>query len=372
MRLLKCPFAALLAVLAATIAFGAEPSVTLLMPYDGAILHASKAMIPYETTPPQFEPEVTQNGLNTPRYKFVGGNNNDLYHLNIDLVEGKNRLVWFDMENEKELLAITLYYVPPHSLKKVNVAGATKFSFHQKDFEARCNECHSIPEEMETVRGRPMQPAGKVCSACHPGIDKRKSPHKPSDTYDCFRCHETAYKPQRFGINTSIAALCGYCHEGFMEKLLGEKKYVHGPVAGGACLACHDPHGGKSGAITREPMPQLCLRCHDDTVDINKEGVLHGDLDCDECHSPHGGDNPTFVIAEKSELCLSCHDKPTDEMGGHLMPGHPSEGPVDPSKPGKPLWCLSCHKVHSQVDISQTNWQEDVKMQRKFCNRCHY
>ena len=64
----------------------------------------------------------------------------------------------------------------------------------------------------------------------------------------------------------------------------------------------------------------------------------------------------------------------TDQhRGDHLsIAGHPVEAPVDPSKPGKPMGCRSCHEPHGMKDISKADIQNNEAAQRQFCRRCHY
>ena len=80
-------------------------------------------------------------------------------------------------------------------------------------------------------------------------------------------------------------ALCYGCHE-----RNDEKRYVHGPLAVGDCLACHDPHSGYGTAHLRQEQALLCGNCHaarenSATVACNASGK-----GCVDCHDPHQSD----------------------------------------------------------------------------------
>lgn len=363
--------ASLLALIASTGA-NAAPQVSVVMPFDGAVLRTPDVLLLYQV-PAGFKPLVTMDNFKVKEGKLVGGNTHDLHHVDVELKEGLNHLIWTDPESEKRLLEADLYYIPRQSQKRAPGGGKAKeFLFHLPEYEKRCNECHAMPEEMETVAGKPMTPAGKVCSACHPNVGKAKNLHEPSATYDCFRCHQPKYKPTRFTMRSSQAALCGECHQNFTERMLGGKKFVHGPAATGDCNSCHNPHGGEGKGLLREPSVSLCMRCHADTVALKVPNSLHMSVDCDKCHDPHGADNPDLTKKNRADLCTDCHADPMKKYSGHPLAGHPVAAPVDPSKPGRAMSCVSCHDIHGKVDISKQNMVEDQKLQREFCLRCHY
>lgn len=349
----------------------ARAEVEIVLPFDGAVTGVSDMLVLYRT-PAGMKPVLTLDGVKMADVRVVGGNDADLHHVRLALKEGANKLIFTDSESEKREAEITLFYIPPQSMKRARGANAAKFVFHSKKFESRCSECHAMPEEMETVKGKPMTPAGKICSSCHPEIGRADKPHEPTATYDCFRCHETDYRPERFYIRSSQVALCGGCHQNFLERIMGQKKYVHGPVATGSCVVCHDPHGGDGKGRLQEPLATLCLRCHGDTLSTGVKDSLHGDLACTDCHTPHGSDVSELTLNKTPELCLQCHEDPVKKFDGHPIQGHPAIAEVDPSKPGRAMGCLSCHSVHSRPDISKAAIFDDAEKQRKFCLKCHY
>lgn len=111
------------------------------------------------------------------------------------------------------------------------------------------------------------------------------SVHYPYDERDCAVCHNeqslgSMVEPQ--------PGLCYICHEDLSEQY----SYLHGPVAGGYCTACHDPHMSGNQNLLRITGDELCLHCHE------KESVLRNEMHeglegmlCTDCHNPHGGED---------------------------------------------------------------------------------
>lgn len=82
--------------------------------------------------------------------------------------------------------------------------------------------------------------------------------------------------------------LCYQCHEDYSDTY----NFVHGPVAGGYCTACHNPHQSEEESLLRLSGQELCLNCHDsEAVFQNEMHMDLGETSCMECHNPHGGDD---------------------------------------------------------------------------------
>jgi len=84
-----------------------------------------------------------------------------------------------------------------------------------------CLECHA--ELAHKKSGAPALQKG--CASCHAEIDASTVPHKSKGK-------------SANGLAAESPALCANCH----DKKLFEGKVVHGPVAAGMCLGCHNPH----------------------------------------------------------------------------------------------------------------------------------
>lgn len=350
----------------------AASPLELLAPHDGAVLHAGEVLFVY--TVPAGTAVLTQVDGEIeplPTYK-VPGNDRDLFHLRLPLEEGRHRVRLLDAANEAELASVSVVYVPPYSLRSPSAPGDRLYTFHTRDREDTCAGCHNLPKTFETMPDRPLAPAGKVCGACHPQVERARYLHGPVAVYACFDCHQPEYTPSRFTAKSSQAAACGSCHSGFLARVLGGKEFVHGPVAAGGCLVCHSPHGGATQALVREAPPALCLICHAETMTLPLEPTLHGKVPCTKCHDPHGGHTPMLLAKKGNPFCASCHPDVAQLQSGHPVPGHPVTGEVDPARPGQPLSCLSCHRPHGVNDIAKQDIQTDETAQIRFCRRCHY
>jgi predicted CXXCH cytochrome family protein len=109
--------------------------------------------------------------------------------------------------------------------------------------------------------------------------------HYPYGEEECAMCHDerslgNMVEPQ--------PGLCYLCHEDLAQSY----NYLHGPVAGGYCTACHDPHRSKNDHLLRLTGEPLCFYCHAKASVLSNE--MHQDLEgmlCLDCHNAHGGDD---------------------------------------------------------------------------------
>ena len=141
---------------------------------------------------------------------------------------------------------------------------------------------------------------------------------------------------------------CYGCH----DDKIGEfaQDYVHGPVAGGACTICHDPHGSDFAHTLNQPAGMLCLSCHDmdpTLYEVEHQPVVNGQ--CVDCHDPHATMNRWVLVRSSEDLCFPCHGN-GGELAEHQHPYN-----VKPKlrlevrlklTPEGRLECLSCHEAH--------------------------
>lgn len=111
--------------------------------------------------------------------------------------------------------------------------------------------------------------------------------HGPYAAKQCDACHERA------ATNALVVPkdqLCGRCHEISLDV-----KFVHGPLASGGCLVCHDPHGSRYDALLVGDSQTFCFRCHDRAAIAPIEEHADPQADCTACHDAHGSDNPYLL-----------------------------------------------------------------------------
>lgn len=109
--------------------------------------------------------------------------------------------------------------------------------------------------------------------------------HYPYEERECSSCHDqnslgSMVEPE--------PGLCYMCH----EDLTSQYKTLHGPVAGGYCTSCHNPHSSENEKLLRYTGEQLCFHCH--KAESVYKNEMHMDLEgmvCLDCHNPHGGDD---------------------------------------------------------------------------------
>jgi predicted CXXCH cytochrome family protein len=109
--------------------------------------------------------------------------------------------------------------------------------------------------------------------------------HKPIS--NCLNCHQKQ-KTGRFSTRTRLIAsppkLCYKCHADFTTSA----PYVHGPVAVGQCLFCHNPHRSKNKHLLNQPEPKLCFLCHDSKmIEMIPAHLTQQTSACTDCHNPH-------------------------------------------------------------------------------------
>ena len=109
--------------------------------------------------------------------------------------------------------------------------------------------------------------------------------HEPRN--NCTVCHGTR-KQRRFSAPTRLIAgvpkLCYDCHTDYTISA----PFVHGPVAVGKCLICHNPHKSKTEHLLKEPEPEICYQCHIvKEIEIIPAHLTKLSYLCTDCHEAH-------------------------------------------------------------------------------------
>jgi predicted CXXCH cytochrome family protein len=199
--------------------------------------------------------------------------------------------------------------------------------------------------------------------SCHRSILDLEKPHAPVKEKDCLSCHRQTNKlhpltgQKSFELTSRPPALCTQCHDITPFK----QKYMHGPVAAGACTTCHNPHESAEKNLLTDTPQNLCLKCHPDFAKALKEArVIHPPLKngpCSSCHNPHGSPIVGLLKKKMPELCVGCHVKTGKKLAGVKVPHKPflQEG-----------GCSSCHSAHYSEEKGLLHSDEIST-----CLRCH-
>jgi predicted CXXCH cytochrome family protein len=213
---------------------------------------------------------------------------------------------------------------------------------------ARVVAAGEAPEELV-----PKAPCAN--QTCHADLAKNKHVHGPIAVGECAACHVWKDNRHDFTLAHDDAKLCTSCHDDVIpdQKKAKKKHTVHEPV-GEDCTTCHSPHGGPDRAFLSLPVIQLCEACHDEPVaqakaetSVSKHSAVLEGKACLTCHKPHESEFGGLLAAASMDVCLTCHDK-TIQMGDRVLPNTKQDiaakkfahGPVEDKE------CDACHTAH--------------------------
>jgi len=112
----------------------------------------------------------------------------------------------------------------------------------------------SKPEGFEN---RPFDPNAGLAQAAQAPVWYIHEPVK-----DCTNCHDTqrqSKSPGQAYLIAPVPKLCYNCHD---DRTVSAR-FVHGPVAVGECLECHDHHKSRVKHLLKKAEPNVCYLCHD-------------------------------------------------------------------------------------------------------------
>ena len=119
--------------------------------------------------------------------------------------------------------------------------------------------------------------AAQLAQASYPETHK-----SGDDCWDCdFKVQDMAHE-----LRNTESALCYNCHD-----RVDEGAWVHGPVAVGECIICHDDFHGPEGidSLSNE-IGGVCYKCHDENR-LSQHVTQMDSGDCAGCHNPHSSED---------------------------------------------------------------------------------
>jgi len=208
----------------------------------------------------------------------------------------------------------------------------------------------AAPPSAAARQAPPATAAAGACVSCHAAVPKHAAVHPK--LADCVSCHV----PKTRDAHAFDDKKCTVCHQ-MVKK---NDKFVHGPVAAGECLACHDPHGSDEPAQVRVFGSDLCQKCHVDMkARLAEKRFTHAPVkeDCATCHNPHASPSKYQIRNDSAEQCLACHKTLRKE----LVTARVQHEAVAVDRE-----CLNCHDPHASDFDKQL---KGTSMQ--LCLSCH-
>jgi predicted CXXCH cytochrome family protein len=99
-------------------------------------------------------------------------------------------------------------------------------------------------------------------------------------------------------LTAPVPKLCYGCHADYTVSA----PFVHGPVAVGQCLFCHNQHKSKIEHLLKEPEPKLCYLCHDiNTVELIPAHLTNQQFACTGCHNAHASPVKSLLKGASSQ-----------------------------------------------------------------------
>jgi len=146
--------------------------------------------------------------------------------------------------------------------------------------------------------------------------------HEP--TKACTNCHDTKRQSRSAGrayLVAPVPALCYECHD---DRTVSAN-FVHGPVAVGQCLLCHNPHKTQVKYLLEGPVPELCYGCHEaDATESIPAHFVSELAACTDCHDPH-------TSLERPLLKEDAH-----RLGAERAVGRPAQSVEEPPQGQQP------------------------------------
>ena len=247
----------------------------------------------------------------------------------------------------------------------------TKMPQRVADLAARSKMYHPIHSPIKE---------GESCVSpkCHSEMAKVRYVHAPVATGACLICHTNIKEEPPFGLVSTGVDLCWRCHKN-QKLLIGQSKYLHKIVKDEGCIGCHDSHGSKTTKfLLNKDELTLCVDCHKKKTEkvmqqIASATVVHKPVAegrCAGCHAPHASNYSKLLKGGPKDvaLCFSCHTKMEQQTKGAVY----KHGPVQQEM------CSTCHEPHAGYVAKNLKYNFDKKFYNPFdlevyslCFKCH-
>ncbi len=293
-----------------------------------------------------------------------------IFHVNLKFGYGLNKITIKPIysgraESDVENATMEILCQPFSSSKHNNIYPL--YDFHNSHNSEKCYDCHIIEIDQTFEHTE-----DSLCLSCHVDYLNDYDSIQVSGHNNCNTCHTHSHSEEvTLKIGKGAADKCFSCHPGKIEKF--NKEYIHGPVAGGSCIVCHNPHGSRFDYNLNNAEEILCFSCHDFQQEYKEWPVQHPpfrDGKCGACHDPHATSNKWVLVKSSEVLCIECHGKQKDFLKNHghpfnVKPKRSISNNIKLSDDGK-LECLSCHLPHAGKSAHLLRSE-----QRNECLGCH-
>jgi predicted CXXCH cytochrome family protein len=273
-----------------------------------------------------------------------------IFHVNLKFGYGLNEISIspiYSGDNENNRIVTTIEILSGPNIPKKYEMLFGQYSFHDTVENTACSGCHYYDGDKKATIEMDWP-----CFDCHKKLLANFKVHIPESDRTCINCHKMNYDLTRSPTGTySDINPCYLCHKDKIGEF--QKDFIHGPVAGGSCAICHNPHGSDFDKNLKEPEEVLCASCHTVLDDAMTMRIQHKPFQfgrCVECHDPHSTNHKWVLIKNSQELCMNCHAKDGIlQFHSHPFNVKPRKALANPLKltPAGELECLSCHHPHA-------------------------
>jgi predicted CXXCH cytochrome family protein len=244
-----------------------------------------------------------------------------------------------------------------------------------------CEFCHQVPAEGGPTKL--LEASEPLCFKCHKRDQFKGSfVHGPFAAGACITCHDPHGGNVPGMLRITGKEMCLECHQD-MRARLAKARFRHEADSTG-CLDCHSPHMSDQRYLLTSSVPELCGKCHEKTVRdqktaVSKHSPVTEDSACMNCHNPHAAQESNLLLADGLDICLKCHDKPVKKDNQEfadmkkLLASNPYlHGPIQNRD------CSACHNPHGSPYVDLLTDQYTQSFYAPFfisnyalCFRCH-